>query len=430
MSATCITDATAAAIPAPTPATTPSEWSARATAASTPSAGWLALLVSLVITFLAGSSAPTPLYATYQRQWGFSLVMTTVIFGVYALAVLTSLLTVGRLSDHVGRRPVMVTATAAQVVVMLLFADAHGIGALLAGRVLQGLATGAAVGAVGSAMLDISPRLGGLANAAAPGAGTGIGALASGLVVGYLPAPTRTIYVALAAALLIQLVTLTRLPETSPRLPGAVGSLRPGISIPAGVRRAVLAAAPVLFAVWALAGFFGALAPSLLTTLSGSASVVNDGLGFFLLAGTASVATLLLRDTPPRTVLAVGIAAFTLGVAGALASVLAGSAVAFLVSGAVAGVGFGSGFQGALRTVLAVTPAADRAGVLSTVYVVSYLGFGVPAVLAGWLVVHGLPLVHVAVGYTVFLLLLAAGTALTLRQPALEGAVEPSGAAS
>ena len=423
MSTTCVRDATrdvtnGALVRGTTQRTSPA------------AAGWLFLLVSLVITFLAGSSAPTPLYATYQRELGFSLVMTTVIFGVYALAVLASLLTVGRLSDHVGRRPVMLSATVVQVLVMLLFADAHGIGGLLAGRVLQGLATGAAVGAVGSAMLDISPRLGPIANAAAPGAGTGIGAISSGLIVGYLPAPTHTIYLALAAALVLQLVVLTRLPETSPRLPGAVGSLRPGISVPPSARAAVLAAAPVLFAVWALAGFFGALAPSLLTTLSGSASVVHDGLGFFLLAGTASVATLLLGGTAPRTVLVIGIAAFALGVGGAMVSVLAHSAVAFLGSAVIAGVGFGSGFQGALRSVLAVTPAADRSGVLSSIYVVSYLGFGAPAVLAGWLVVRGLPLVDVAVGYTVFLLLLAAGTALALHPWSAEDVIEAAGAAS
>jgi MFS family permease len=398
---------------------------------ATPSTKWLALLVSLVITFLAGSSAPTPLYATYQREWRFSLVTTTVVFGVYALAVLASLLTLGRLSDHVGRRPVLVVATVAQVFVMLLFADAHGVGGLLAGRVLQGLATGAAVGAVGSAMLDISPRLGSLANATAPAAGTGIGAITSGLVIAYLPAPTHTIYLALAAALLLQLAVLARLPETSPRLSGAVRSLRPGISVPsAATRRAVVSAAPVLVAVWALAGFFGALAPALLTALSGSASVVLAGLGFFFLAGAASIANVVLRNTSPRTVLTVGITAFALGVFAAMASVLAGSAVAFLASAVIAGVGFGSGFQGALRTVLAVTPPADRSGVLSAVYVVSYLGFGAPAVIAGWLVVHGQPLVHVAVGYTLFLLVLAAGTALTMRERSVEDAVAAAEAAS
>ena len=63
------------------------------------------LLASVIVSFLAGSSAPTPLYAVYAAKWGFSPITTTVVFGVYALAVLAALLTVGSLSDHVGRRP-------------------------------------------------------------------------------------------------------------------------------------------------------------------------------------------------------------------------------------------------------------------------------------------------------------------------------------
>ena len=65
------------------------------------------LLTSILVSLLASSSAPTPLYATYQARWGFSAVTITVIFGVYAVAVLASLLVFGSLSDHVGRRPML-----------------------------------------------------------------------------------------------------------------------------------------------------------------------------------------------------------------------------------------------------------------------------------------------------------------------------------
>src|SRR5437660_8195190 len=61
------------------------------------------LQASIIVSFLAASSAPTPLYASYQAQWGFSPITVTVIFGVYAFVFLTALLTVGALSDHVGR---------------------------------------------------------------------------------------------------------------------------------------------------------------------------------------------------------------------------------------------------------------------------------------------------------------------------------------
>ncbi|HEY5361812.1 MAG TPA: hypothetical protein VIJ82_29695 [Streptosporangiaceae bacterium] len=62
---------------------------------------WLQL--SIVVFFLASSSAPTPLYARYQAEWGFSPITVTAVFGVYALAVLAALLTVG--SQKSGNTP-------------------------------------------------------------------------------------------------------------------------------------------------------------------------------------------------------------------------------------------------------------------------------------------------------------------------------------
>jgi len=126
------------------------------------------LLASITVSFLAGSSAPTPLYGLYQAQWGFSPIMVTVIFGIYALAVLVALLFAGRLSDHVGRRPVLMVATAVQAATMVLFATASGVGELMLARVIQGLATGAAVGAVGAGMIDLYKERGATANAVAP----------------------------------------------------------------------------------------------------------------------------------------------------------------------------------------------------------------------------------------------------------------------
>src|SRR5262250_640481 len=100
------------------------------------------LLASITVSFLAGSLPPTPLYPVYQAEWGFSALTTTEIFGIYAIALLGSLLVAGRLSDHIGRRPVLIVATLVQAVVMFIFATANGVAALMLGRVLQGVATG------------------------------------------------------------------------------------------------------------------------------------------------------------------------------------------------------------------------------------------------------------------------------------------------
>ena len=93
----------------------------------------LALLTSLVVSFLAASAVPTPLYAVYQSEWGFSPITTTVVFGVYAVAVLLSLLVLGRLSDHIGRRPVLLAGLLGQTIAMVVFTTAAGVPELSGG---------------------------------------------------------------------------------------------------------------------------------------------------------------------------------------------------------------------------------------------------------------------------------------------------------
>ena len=125
------------------------------------------VLASVIVALLASSAAPTPLYAIYQARWHFTPITTTVVFGVYAMAVLAALLTLGKLSDHVGRRPVLLTAIAVHAGSLVIFATATGVPALLSARVVQGLSTGAALGAIGAAMLDMDRELGTFANAVA-----------------------------------------------------------------------------------------------------------------------------------------------------------------------------------------------------------------------------------------------------------------------
>jgi predicted MFS family arabinose efflux permease len=354
------------------------------------------VLASLIVALLASSAAPTPLYALYQAQWHFTPITTTIVFGVYALAVLAALLTTGKLSDHVGRRPVLLTALAVHAGSLVIFATATGVPELLSARVVQGLSTGAALGAIGAAMLDMDRDLGTFANAVAPGMGTATGAILSALAVRFLPDPTHLIYLALIGVLALQAAAVVTMRETVSRAPGALASLRPEITVPRGLRGPVLTAVPVLFAVWALASLYGALGPALVHALTGSGNVVLGALSLFVLAGTAVVAIIALRLAVARTVMLVGVAALITGVAVTIAAVSLGSAALFFAGTAIAGVGFGSGFQGGIRTVVPLAAAHQRAGLVSLLYVVSYLGLGVPAVLAGFGVVHGGGLIDTA----------------------------------
>jgi hypothetical protein len=238
-------------------------------------------------------------------------------------------------------------------------------------------------------MLDMDRELGTFANAVAPGMGTASGSILSALAVRFLPEPTHLIYLALIGVLALQATAIAAMRETASRVPGALASLRPEITLPRALRAPVLTAVPVLFAVWALAGLYGALGPALVHALTGSGDVILGGLSLFVLAASAVVAIIVLRRAAARTVMLIGIAALISGVTVTVVGVSVGSAGLFFAGSVIAGAGFGSGFQGGIRTVVPLAAAHERAGVVSLLYVISYLGLGVPAVLAGFGVVHG-----------------------------------------
>ncbi|WP_017541429.1 MFS transporter [Nocardiopsis halophila] len=342
-----------------------------------------ALLAATLVTFLGASAAPTPLYAVYQEAWGMASSATTVVFGVYALALLVALLVFGRLSDHVGRRPVLLGAIAVETVSVVAFLAADGMSALMVARVLQGLATGAATAVIGAALLDVAPALGPIITGAAPVAGMGLGALGSGALVQFAPAPMRLVYAVLIVLLVLEAVGVWRAAETAERRPGALASLRPAVSVPRQARRALLVAAPIDIAVWALGGFFMSLGPALTTDVTGSHAPTAGGAAVFALTMSGAVAILVLRTVPALRVMLIGAPVFAVGLLVLLAGVQAASVWLFFAGTALAGFGWGAGFQGALRTVLPLAGPHERAGLMSTFYVLSYLALCLPAIAAG-----------------------------------------------
>ncbi|MDM0112657.1 MFS transporter [Variovorax sp. J22R133] len=347
------------------------------------------LLASITFSFLAGSSAPTAIYPVYQAAWGFSPVVIAEIFGIYALAVLAALLVVGRLSDHVGRRPVLLAATVAQVVAMAVFITADGVTSLLVARVIQGLSAGAAVAAVGAGLLDFDKVRGTIANAIAPIMGTASGALVGGLMVRFLPAPTDLVYAVLGVVFVVQLVGVVLMPEPITPRKGALASLKPQFAVPAKVRGPLMLAIPVLVAAWSLAGFYGSLGPALVKHMFGFDASLFGGLGLFVLAASGAVAVLLLQHQNAQTMMRLGTAGLLLGVSTVLGGLALHSPAVYFLGTAMAGMGFGAGFQGAIRMVMPLATPHERAGVLSVAFVVSYLAMGVPAIVAGFFMAHG-----------------------------------------
>jgi MFS family permease len=376
-----------------------------------PVAFWLVASATMALT--AASAAPSPLYPVYQAKYKFSEITLTVIFAVYVFGLVMSLLTVGRLSDYVGRRAVLASALVVEAGAMAVFVAADGVGWLLWARIVQGFATGAAIGVLAAYLLDLQPgdgsRLGSLVNSVAPTFGLGLGAIVTGLLVQYAPHPTRFIFVVLAALFVMLVLATLVLPETVARVPGAMAAMRPEIQVPARARRAFAGAVPTMVATWALGGLVLSVGGSLLGTVFGQANEAMIGLVIGLFPVSAAVAATLARDMSPPTMARLGSAILVVGTGLFLVAVGWSSIDLFVVASIVAGAGFGSGFLGSIRAVSQLAEPHQRAALLSAVYVVSYLAFSLPALVAGVVITH-IGLRDTSFGYGGFVALVAVST--------------------
>lgn len=346
-----------------------------------------ASIASVFILFMAASSAPSPLYVIYQHEWSFSATTLTTVFAVYVVGMIGALLVLGALSDHIGRRPVLASAIALEAVAMVLFIVADDVSILLTARFVQGVATGAAMTTLGATLVDLNPphapHRAGVITGAAPTFGLGLGALGCGVLAEYGPHPTRLVYVLLLAALVLAGLLVALIPETAQRRPGVVRSLQPRLGVAPRLRADLMALVPILVASWALGGLYLSLGPSVAANLFGLSNHVVGGLVVTLLCVPASITAFALRGWPTERTLALAATLLLLGTAVGLGGVEANSLTLAASGTAIAGVGFGGSALASFGTLARIAEPAERGELFAVAFVISYLAFSIPAVVAG-----------------------------------------------
>jgi MFS family permease len=375
------------------------------------------ILAAMLLVSVASSAVPSPIYPVYAAEWHLTPLMLTGVFAIYVAGLLASLLVAGRLSDHVGRKPVLVVGGLGVALSLGLFAMADGVVALIVDRIVQGVSVGLLIGALGAALIDNSlerhPTMAGVLNGVIPPIALATGAMSSGALAQWGPAPEQLVYLLFGALLVLLVLALFVVPEQVQRRPGALRSLRPTISVPRSSRRLFRGVAGSLVASWALGGMFLSLVPSALGTVFGITNHFAAGDHSDERTGVGALTGLAIQRMDTRRAVLLGLVALVLGPIVTVTFVFAHSLPGMVVGSAVAGVGFGAGFQAPLRMLLATAAPTHRAGLLSTIYVVSYLAFGVPSVIGG-LLEPSVGLVPVIAGYGGFIVL-AAIVALVLQ---------------
>jgi MFS family permease len=350
-----------------------------------------ALAAAIIGLCLFASVVPSPLYHAYALRWHFSPLVVTLVYGTYGFCVLVALLLAGRVSDQVGRRPVLLVALAALMGSSVLFMLADATAWLFVARAVQGLATGLALSAASAALLDLHARRDpvsvGLMNGVASCLGLGLGALVSASIVSAGTAPRVLPYVVLLVLFAAAFAGAYRMPEpVRDRSPFTLTPQRP--TVPKGIRHPFFLAALAAAAAWSIAGLFFSLGAPLAAQLFSSTDVVVGAAGGVMLALAAALAQLAFHRCAPWLGTSAGSLALAAGTMLIVVSAAENASGAFIAGCLIGGAGFGVAFLGGLRRLTLVIPHEHRAGVMSAFYTVSYAALSVPAVIAGIVVTH------------------------------------------
>jgi MFS family permease len=349
------------------------------------SAGFAATALALAVGML-GTTLPTPLYELYRQQFGFSELMITVIFAIYAAGVIASLLLFGRLSDQVGRRRVLLGGLAVSALSAVVFLIADSLPLLIAGRILSGLSSGIFTGTATATLVDLAPpdrlRRATLAASIANMGGLGVGPLLAGALSQWAGAPIRLVFWVDLALLVPAAIGIWAMPEPGHRV--AHPALRPRLpKIPAALRPTFIRAALAGFAGFAVLGLFTAVAPAFLGQELGVTSRAAIGAVVFALFAGSAVGQALLERVPESRALPGGCVGLIGGMA-LIAAALSLSSLALLVAGAVvAGVGQGMSFRAGLASLNARALPDHRAEVASSFFTVAYVAISLPVIGEG-----------------------------------------------
>lgn len=368
-----------------------------------------------LFVLIVGTNLPSPLYAAYAHRFGFSPLLLTMIFATYAAALVPALLLAGAAADAWGYRRMLIPGLLFALIGTLVFAFADSTGWLFLARALQGAAVGISSGALTAALTRTQPvgndQLAPLIASLATAAGGGLGPVIAGVCATWLPAPTMTCYLIEVVALIAAVAGLLTLPAALGRT-GAVWKIRLP-QLPDANRQVFLRACTTSFIAWAVTAVFLSILPAYIHTLTGNHNLAlagaASGLILLVAAATQSAAARLSASTLQRAgllIMAVGLVVLLTAGASRLLPLV-------IVSAVIAGIGQGSAFMGALRQANRVAPKNAHAAVISTFYIATYLGVGIPIIGVG--LVATVTGISTAVDIFAIAAILASITAATVR---------------
>lgn len=363
--------------------------------------GFVGATCSLAVVY-AASSAPIPLYTMYSQTIGFTSADFSSSAVAYFAGTVLALLTFARLSNYLGRRPVTLATLGLTMIGCFIFVYIRNVPMFLIGRFIQGVACGLASSTITAYIVDSAPSatawIGTAVTSGAPMIGLATGAFASGALKEYGSGSLTLIFVILIAVLTVCSVLVAVGQETVALTRGAFASIVPQIRLPQKIRYLLPAATCTFVGTWTVGGFYQAFSSSMATEQLHTTNTLVAAAVFACLMAPNAIGGLMAGRIKPDASQRIGMSAFCLCVVAILVSLKVGAVLPFLAASIFAGVGWGAAFTGSMRAMLEKTTKEDRAGVLSTIFLISYSGAAIPNLIVGRLA-SSFSLFEIAEGY-------------------------------
>ena len=337
-----------------------------------------------------GANHFASLLQVYRERLALDAAAPAILFAMYALGLVPGLLLAGPVSDRFGRRAVVLpSALVAFAASALLGAAGASFALLLGGRLLYGIGAGGVMSAGAAWLIELSddnlsagPRRATIALSA----GFGLGPLLTGVLAQYAPAPTRLPFALHLAVLGGALLIVRRAPDTGVNAgTGATAQQRRLIRIEldsgawSSFLRGVVPMAPFVFGFPAIA--FAAL-PSMLGGALGPAPLVYTGALCALTLAAGVLAQPITRRFAPLVAARIGLWTGTVGLLLGALAVSARMPAALLIVAPLLGAAYGVCMTAGIQSVQRLARPEARGGVMGLFYLLTYVGFLAPYLLA------------------------------------------------
>ncbi len=348
--------------------------------------GFIGATGALVVLYFA-SGSPIPLYTLFQEQMGLTHSQLSMASMWYLLGTVIPLMFMSRISDHIGRRPATIIILCVSISGCLTFAYISSPEMLMAGRLIQGIASGLGSSTIAAYVVDLSAGLpkwvGPMITSSAPTLGLSTGAFVSGGIASYTEITYTGYFEVVIAVICVIMVMILLARETMERKPGLACSFIPRFALPAGALRLYLASTMVFVGTWAVGGFSQSFSSTIALEMAGTDNAFIAAGVFTSLLLPNVVGSFFAKRFETRQAQRWGMASYTACIAMMYVSLSLGLLWGFIAFSVLAGVSQGIAFTSSVTDIISRASKPQRASTFSLIYLTSYGGAAIPNLVVG-----------------------------------------------